>query len=59
MPLARVGSIFSSSPALSWLITSSEFGQSAYRPSTSVRTTSISAPSADARAEAAVSALML
>ena len=52
---ASVGTVFfSSSDALSWLITSSLAGQSAYRPSTSVSTTSISASRATAMAAAAV-----
>ena len=59
MPLDSSGSSFSSSAAVSRLITSSLFGQSAYRPSTSVSTISFSAPSATASAAAAVSALTL
>src|SRR6185312_14520052 len=59
MPADRVGSSFSRSSASSWLITSSEFGQSRYSPSTSVSTTSLAAPSATARAAAAVSAFTL
>src|SRR5450432_157856 len=59
MPDESDGSRISSSSALSALMTSSLAGQSAYRPSTSVSTTSFSAPSATASAAAAVSALTL
>ena len=64
IPALSPGSIASSSVALSRLITSPRRavpvpGQSAYRPSTSVSTTSLAAPSATARAAAAVSAFTL
>ena len=59
IPSDSVGSSASSSSAVSWLITSVLAGQSAYSPSTSVRTTSFSAPTATATAAAAVSALTL
>ena len=64
MPALRPGSNFSSSVALSRLITSSAVccpvpRHSAYRPSTSVSTTSLAASSATASAAAAVSALTL
>jgi len=59
IPAVRVGNSFSRSDVSSWAITSSESGQSRYRPSTSVSTTSLAAPSATARAAAAVSAFTL
>ena len=65
MPVDRLGSIASRSSAEMLEMTSSgsgscpSDGQSAYSPSTSVRTTSFSAPSATASAAAAVSALTL
>src|SRR4051794_20263390 len=59
IPLASVGSIASSASGPISPITSSLSGQFSYRPSTSVRTSSFSAPSATARAAAAVSALTL
>lgn len=59
IPLDSSGSSFSSSLAVRRLITSSESGQFSYRPSTSVRTIRVSAPSAAASAAAAVSALTL
>src|SRR6185437_11431159 len=66
MPLLRPGSSRSRPVAVSWLITSCGWpgespsaGQFANRPATSVRTTSLAAPSATASAAAAVSALTL
>src|SRR6266700_4602686 len=66
MPLPRPGSSRSRLVAVSRLITSPGCpgwspspGQSAYRPATSVRTTSLAAPRATASAAAAVSALTL
>src|SRR6266487_1851474 len=66
MPLLRPGSSRSRPVAVSRLITSPgrpapspSPGQSAYRPATSVRTTSLAAPRATASAAAAMSALTL
>src|ERR1700722_5840614 len=59
IPAESPGSISSSSGAVSWLITSADDGQSRYSPATSVSTTSLAAPSATARAAAAVSAFTL
>ena len=59
MPEARLGSMAASRLARISVITSMLFGQSAYRPATSVSTISFSAPSSAASAAAAVSALTL
>ncbi len=65
IPSLRSGSIAASALAVSWLITGpggspvALAGQSAYRPGTSVSSTSLAAPSATASAAAAVSAFTL
>ncbi len=59
MPEASFGINCRTSLAVIWLMTSSEFGQSAYNPATSVSTTKRSADSATASAAAAVSAFTL